>query len=94
MFERLGHVLVRRRKGALALFIIGILVAGTVGSLIFTRLDSGGYSTATITWDSAQSAIIANLWHGRIYSFKAYNRPLTDTELLNNYNIGKVKHGL
>jgi RND superfamily putative drug exporter len=44
MFERLGHVLVRRRKGALALFIIGILVAGTVGSLIFTRLDSGGYS--------------------------------------------------
>ncbi|CAB4341459.1 MAG: MMPL family transporter [Actinobacteria bacterium] len=44
MFERLGHVLVRRRKGALALFIIGILVAGTVGSLIFSRLDSGGYS--------------------------------------------------
>ena len=44
MFEKLGHVLVRRRKGALALFIIGILVAGTVGSLIFSRLDSGGYS--------------------------------------------------
>jgi hypothetical protein len=59
-----------------------------------SQVDSGGYSTATINWDSAQSAIIANLWHGRIYSFKAYNRPLTDTELLNNYNIGKVKHGL
>jgi RND superfamily putative drug exporter len=44
MFERLGHVLVRRRKSAVALFIIGILVAGTVGSLIFSRLDSGGYS--------------------------------------------------
>lgn len=44
MFERLGHVLVRRRKGAVALFVIGILLAGAIGSLIFTRLDSGGYS--------------------------------------------------
>jgi RND superfamily putative drug exporter len=44
MFERLGHLLVRRRKSAVALFVIGILVAGAVGSLIFSRLDSGGYS--------------------------------------------------
>ena len=28
----------------LAFFIIGILTAGTVGSLVFSRLDSGGYS--------------------------------------------------
>ena len=44
MFERLGHLLVRHSKGAVALFVIGILVAGAVGSLIFSRLDSGGYS--------------------------------------------------
>jgi len=44
MFERLGHVLVRYRKMAVALFVIGILLAGAIGSLIFTRLDSGGYS--------------------------------------------------
>ena len=44
MFESLGHVLVKYRKAATALFIIGILVAGAVGSLIFSRLDSGGYS--------------------------------------------------
>jgi RND superfamily putative drug exporter len=44
MFESLGHVLVRYRKAATALFVIGILVAGAVGSLIFSRLDSGGYS--------------------------------------------------
>ena len=44
MFERLGHLLVRHSKSAVALFIIGILVAGAVGSLIFSRLDSGGYS--------------------------------------------------
>ena len=44
MFESLGHVLVKYRKAATALFVIGILVAGAVGSLIFSRLDSGGYS--------------------------------------------------
>lgn len=44
MFERLGHVLVRYRKSAVALFIIGILLSGVIGSLIFSRLDSGGYS--------------------------------------------------
>ncbi len=44
MFESLGHILVKYRKAATALFIIGILVAGAVGSLIFSRLDSGGYS--------------------------------------------------
>ena len=44
MFERLGHVLVKYRKIAVALFVIGILLAGAIGSLIFSRLDSGGYS--------------------------------------------------
>jgi RND superfamily putative drug exporter len=44
MFESLGHLLVRRRKAALALFIIGIILSGVFGSLIFSRLDAGGYS--------------------------------------------------
>ncbi len=44
MFENLGRVLVKYRKAAVALFVIGILLAGAVGSLIFSRLDSGGYS--------------------------------------------------
>ncbi|CAN2173990.1 COG2409 Predicted drug exporters of the RND superfamily [Candidatus Nanopelagicaceae bacterium] len=44
MFERLGHVLVKYRKIAVSLFVIGILLAGAIGSLIFSRLDSGGYS--------------------------------------------------
>ena len=44
MFENLGRVLVKYRKAALALFVIGILVAGAIGSLIFSRLESGGYS--------------------------------------------------
>ena len=44
MFEKLGHVLVKHRKSAVILFIVGILVAGGVGSMVFNRLDSGGYS--------------------------------------------------
>ena len=44
MFEKLGHVIFKRRKTAVILFIVGILVAGGFGSLAFSRLDSGGYS--------------------------------------------------
>ena len=34
----------RRRKAAVILFVIGILAAGGIGSTVFSRLDSGGYS--------------------------------------------------
>jgi len=44
MFEALGRFIVRRKKSVLILFIIGILAAGGVGSLAFSKLDSGGYS--------------------------------------------------
>jgi putative drug exporter of the RND superfamily len=44
MFEKLGHLLYRRRKSAVIIFVIGILAAGGVGSAVFNRLDTGGYS--------------------------------------------------
>ena len=44
MFEKLGHVIVRRRKAMVVFFIISVLTAGTIGTMIFSRLDSGGYS--------------------------------------------------
>lgn len=44
MFEKLGHLMYRRRKAAVAIFVIGILAAGGVGSMVFNRLDAGGYS--------------------------------------------------
>jgi RND superfamily putative drug exporter len=44
MFEKLARFLVKRRKGAVVLFVIGILVAGGFGSMAFSRLDSSGYS--------------------------------------------------
>lgn len=44
MFDVLAHLVVRRRKITLILFIIGVVAAGAIGSLAFSRLDSGGYS--------------------------------------------------
>ena len=44
MFERLGHSIVKRSKLVLALFVIGILAAGGIGSSVISKLDSGGYS--------------------------------------------------
>lgn len=44
MFESLGRFIVKWRKGALILCVIGILAAGGVGSLAFGKLDTGGYS--------------------------------------------------
>ena len=44
MFEKLGYLIFKRRRGAVISFVVGILVAGAIGSMAFTRLDSGGYS--------------------------------------------------
>ena len=44
MFASLGRLIVRYRKSAVALFIVSVLVSGVIGSLVFSRLDSGGYS--------------------------------------------------
>ena len=44
MFEKLGHLIVRRRRGVFVLFILGILIAGGFGSQAFARFDSGGYN--------------------------------------------------
>ncbi|CAB4886634.1 unannotated protein [freshwater metagenome] len=47
MFRRLGQFAVRRKKIAVIVFIISILFAGAIGSQVFNRLDSGGYSIAS-----------------------------------------------
>ncbi len=47
MFERLGHFAVRRQKIAVIGFVFSILVSGVLGTQIFSRLDTGGYSIAS-----------------------------------------------
>ena len=54
MFEKLGHLIVRRSKVVLIVFTITILAAGGIGSLAFGKLDSGGYSD--LSSESAKAA--------------------------------------
>jgi len=44
MFEKLGKLIVNRKKIIFPLFVGLILVAGAIGSSVFGKLDSGGYS--------------------------------------------------
>ena len=54
MFAALGHFVVRRRKSTLTVFLLFIFLAGGIGSLSFTKLDTGGYSNPSS--QSAQAA--------------------------------------
>ena len=44
MFERLGHLIAKRKKSVLSLFLLATVLAGGIGSQVFSRFDSGGYS--------------------------------------------------
>ena len=44
MFEKLSSAIVARKKLIFSLFIISVITAGAIGSAVFSRLDSGGYS--------------------------------------------------
>ena len=44
MFEKLGSVIVRRKKFIFALFVATIITSGGIGSAVFGKLESGGYS--------------------------------------------------
>lgn len=44
MFQRLGTLIARRSKAVLLLSIIGTIFAGTIGTQVFSRFDTGGYS--------------------------------------------------
>ncbi|MFM8843578.1 MAG: MMPL family transporter [Actinomycetota bacterium] len=44
MFESLGHVIARHKKSVLSNFILVTILAGAIGSQVFSRFDSGGYS--------------------------------------------------
>src|SRR3954468_21411453 len=54
MFERLGHLVVRRRRAPPVLFVLGLIVAGVVGSGVFSRLQGSGFDDPGS--DSAKAA--------------------------------------
>ena len=53
MFEKLGELIVKRKKLIFSLFIVSILSAGVIGSSAFGKLESGGYSD--LNSDSAKA---------------------------------------
>src|SRR3954453_19661937 len=44
MLERLGHLVVRRRRATLVLFVLGLVAAGVLGPGVFSRLQAGGFT--------------------------------------------------
>ncbi|WP_040494694.1 MMPL family transporter [Ilumatobacter nonamiensis] len=44
MFTALGHLVVRRRRAVIAISLVGLLVAITVGVGVFGRLSTGGFA--------------------------------------------------
>jgi RND superfamily putative drug exporter len=44
MFNKLGSVIVARSKLIFAIYLIAVVLAGGIGSAVFGKLDSGGYS--------------------------------------------------
>ncbi len=61
---------------------------------LVSQVDSSTNGTASSNWNLTTTAKIANLWNGRLYLFRAYNRPLTDEEMLINFNATKKRFGL
>ena len=44
MIERLGHLIAHKKKAVLSLFLLATVLAGGIGTQVFARFDSGGYS--------------------------------------------------
>ena len=44
MFEKLGHLAVRRRGRVLALFIVALIAFGAMAGMAVPRLSGGGYT--------------------------------------------------
>ena len=44
MFEKIGHLVVKRRKSVLALFIVALIAFGAMAGLAVPRLSGGGYT--------------------------------------------------
>ena len=62
-----------------------------------SRVDSGANTNASITWSSTAVNLgyaDSGWYSGLIYVFRIYNRPLSDIEILQNYNATKSRFGL
>ena len=44
MFAKLGSAIVAKKKLIFGVYLISVIFAGAIGSAVFSKLDSGGYS--------------------------------------------------
>ena len=62
MFEKIGHLAVKRRKSLLALFVIALIAFGAMAGLAVPRLSGGGYTNPNS--DSAKAtAYLTSTFH-------------------------------
>lgn len=61
---------------------------------LIQQVSSGSETTSTSTWNLNTTAKIASNWNGRLYVFRMYNRPLSNEEMLRNFNATKKRFNL
>ena len=76
-------------NGAAAIYVNGIRVAS--GNFNFTPANNGTYIGSR---HQNTGLGVADLWGGIIYNTKIYNRSLTQSEVLDSFNIEKSKFNL
>lgn len=59
-----------------------------------SQMDSGANGTATVTWSDTTAATIANNWAGNLYSFRVYDRALSDAEMSHNFAVSRARYGV
>ena len=62
MFEKIGHLVVKRQKSVLALFIVALIAFGAMAGMAIPRLSSGGYTNPNS--DSAKAtSYLTSVFH-------------------------------
>jgi hypothetical protein len=56
--------------------------------------DSGSNNTASVTYNRTNAATIGGSWNGLLYSFRVYNRDLSDEEKTKNYLYDKQRFNI
>ena len=82
------HIVGVRSSGGVNLFVNGILNNTTVSSG-----NGTGVSTSLSIGESINCSVVPN-WNGNIAIVRLYNRALSATEVLQNYNATRVRFGI
>jgi hypothetical protein len=83
----------KKESGVYKLYLYrnGVLDASTTSNVTSYNMNNWANFEARI---GSGSSTYPELWKGNIYSGKVYNRALSDTEILQNFNLTKSRFGL